>query len=188
MKHERAVVVVAACLLAAMVPSSAAQAQPVMLRLKANGVEIKGSVMQKGRENAIKCDIIEMSVKTPRDASSGMAAGRRQYEGISCTKPIDRATPLLAKALAENEVIDASFQFWEPQLRAAAGTGAEVQFYTIDIKQGRVVEIRQFMDSIDPAEMKKGALERVTFVFQSITFTINDEKITFSDAIKGSDN
>ncbi len=183
MKNERMVVLLAASLLA-MLPGSTVQAQRVYLRLKANGTEVQGGITQKGREKSIGCEIVEMSVKVPRDAASGMATGRRQYDGISCTKLIDKATPLLAKALAENEVVEGSFDFWEPQLRAAAGVGSEVQFYTIDIKQGRVSEIRQFVDSIDPAEMRKGILERVTFVFQSITFTIKEGGITFTDSGK----
>ena len=38
-----------------------------------------------------------------RDAASGMATGKRQHEPIRITKRIDKATPLLAKALSSGQ-------------------------------------------------------------------------------------
>lgn len=35
-----------------------------------------------------------------RDAASGMATGKRQHKPVTITKPIDKASPVLAKALA----------------------------------------------------------------------------------------
>ncbi len=91
----------------------------------------EATVEKKERSGTIVCEAIDMSVKTAREAGSGMATGRRQYDGITCTKQIDRATPLIAKALAENPVIDGTFQFWRP-----SASGAEQQTYTIDVKAG----------------------------------------------------
>ncbi len=46
-----------------------------------------------------------------------------------------------------------------------------------------MADIRQFMDVTDPAEMKKGQMERVTFVFKTITFTWNDGGVSFTDQL-----
>ncbi|MDA0346219.1 MAG: type VI secretion system tube protein Hcp [Verrucomicrobia bacterium] len=40
-----------------------------------------------------------------RDAASGMATGKRQHKPLNISKPIDKATPILAKALASGNSI-----------------------------------------------------------------------------------
>jgi type VI secretion system Hcp family effector len=45
------------------------------------------------------------SVSICREAASGQASGRRQYAPIIIRKRIDKSTPLLAKALVNNETI-----------------------------------------------------------------------------------
>ena len=65
-------------------------AETVHLFLKANGKDIKGESLQKslGREGSIECLEFSESVRTAREAGSGMATGRRQYEPITIRKRI----------------------------------------------------------------------------------------------------
>ncbi len=156
-------------------------AETVHLFLKANGTDIQGQSSQRslGRENSIECLFFESGVRTAREAGSGMATGRRQYEPLLIRKRIDKSTPLLAKALTQNQVIEGEFKFFRPSL---AGDGTTEQFYTIKIKQGRINSQRQWVpDTIVPASSNEPPLEEVTFVFHTIEWTYTDGGVTHED-------
>ncbi|MFP2904926.1 type VI secretion system tube protein TssD [Pyxidicoccus sp. 3LFB2] len=156
-------------------------AETVHLFLKANGTDIKGEPTQVslGRADSIECIYYEQSVKTAREAGSGLATGRRQYEGITIRKRIDKSTPLLMKALCENQVIEGTFKFFRPN---PTGDGTTEQFYTVGIKRGRIAGIRQHVpDSFEPTSTNKPGLEEVHFVFHSIDWTITNGGVTHLD-------
>src|SRR5689334_16703250 len=110
-------------------------AETTHLYLKANGQDIQGESTQHslGRENSIECLYYEQSVQTAREASSGMATGRRQYNPLIIRKRIDKSTPLIAKALRNNSVIEATWKFFRPN---PTGDGTTEQYYTVAIKNG----------------------------------------------------
>ena len=145
-------------------------AETVHLYLKANNSDIQGESTQHSlaRENSIECVYYEQAVKTAREAGSGMATGRRQYEPLLIRKRIDKASPLIAKALVENQVIDGEFKFFRP---TPAGDGTTEHFYTVKIKQGRIASQKQLVpDTIVPATSTEPPLEEVTFVFHTISW------------------
>lgn len=157
-------------------------AETVHLYLKASGTEIKGESSQTslGRQDSIECVFFEGSVKTAREAGSGRATGRRQYEPMLIRKRIDKSSPLLAKALCDNQKIDAIFKFFRPN---PTGDGTTEQFYTIEIKDGRVASIKTWSpDSIEPASSTWPQMEEVSFVFHSITWTYTNGGIEHSDS------
>lgn len=46
-------------------------------------------------------DVMSVSqARAPRDAASGLPTGKRQHKPLTITKPIDKASPILAKSLA----------------------------------------------------------------------------------------
>src|SRR5688572_1419963 len=142
-------------------------AETVHLYLKANGTDIKGESTQTslGREESIECVYYEQGVITAREAGSGLATGRRQYQPLLIRKRIDKSSPLLMKALTENQAIEAVFKFFRP---SPAGDGTTEQFYTVNFKQGRVNSIKQFVpDTIVPTSTNDPALEEITFVFHT---------------------
>ena len=156
-------------------------AETVHLYLKANGSDIQGQSTQTslGRENSIECVYYEQAVKTAREAGSGMATGRRQYEPLLIRKRIDKSSPLLCKALVENQVIEAKFKFFRPN---PTGDGTTEQFYTVEIKQGRIASQKQIVpDTIVPATATDPALEEVTFVFHTISWTYTNGGVTHED-------
>jgi len=156
-------------------------AETVHLYLKANGADIKGESTQVslGRKDSIECLYLEQAVKTAREAGSGMATGRRQYEPLLVRKRIDKSTPLIAKALVENAKIDGAFKFFRPN---PTGDGTTEQFYTIEIKNGRVASQRQFVpDTIVPASSTEPPQEEVTFVFHTIKWTFTQGGISHED-------
>ena len=145
-------------------------AETVHLYLKANGNTINGESSQHslGRENSIECVYYEQEVMTAREAGSGMATGRRQYKPLIIRKRIDKASPMIAKGLVENQVIEGEFKFFRPN---PTGDGTTEQFYTVKIKQGRVSSQKQYVpDTIVPATSTEPPMEEVTFVFHTISW------------------
>ena len=126
-------------------------AMSVHLELYANETKIDGdsTIVSMERENTIECLSFEDSVRTAREASTGMASGERTYEPIKITKRIDRSSPLLAKALCNNEAIRGTFRFYRPN---PDGDGTTQHFFTIAIQEARINSIfRVSPDVIDPA-------------------------------------
>ena len=156
-------------------------AETVHLFLKANGSDIQGesSQISLGRENSIECVFFEGGIRTAREAGSATASGRRQHEPLLIRKRIDKATPLIAKALCENQVIEGKFKFFRPN---PTGDGTTEQFYTVEIKKGRVASQRQWVpDTIVPASSSEPPLEEITFVFHTIMWTYTNGGITHED-------
>ncbi len=160
-------------------------AETVHLYLKANGKDIKGDSTQVslGRENSIECVAYEQSVKTARESGTGMMTGRRQYEPLRIVKRIDKASPLIMKALTGNENIDGVFKFFRPN---PTGDGTTEQFYTVEIKKGNVASVRELVNStLDPELVHNPPLEEVTFVFRDIKWTYTNGGITHEDTWGG---
>lgn len=156
-------------------------AETVHLFLKANGEDIQGesSQVSLGREGSIECLSFRDSVRTAREAGSGVATGRRTYEPLVITKRIDKSSPLLAKALCDNMVIEGIFKFYRPN---PTGDGTTEQFFTVEIRQGRVAFVnRTSPDSFDPASATRPPLEEVGFVFHTITWTYENGGVTHQD-------
>ncbi|MBL8602143.1 MAG: type VI secretion system tube protein Hcp [Myxococcales bacterium] len=156
-------------------------AETVHLYLKANGTDINGESSQTslGRENSIECVYFEQGVVTARESGSGMATGRRQYNPLLIRKRIDKASPLLSKALCDNQVIDATFKFFRPN---PTGDGTTEQFFTIAFKKGRINSQKQFVpDTIVPATSTEPPLEELTFVFHTINWTYTNGGVTHED-------
>jgi type VI secretion system secreted protein Hcp len=156
-------------------------AETVHLYLKANGTDIAGESTQTslGRENSIECVYYKQAVITAREAGSGMATGRRQYEPLMIRKRIDKSSPLLMKTLAENTAIEGTFKFFRPN---PTGDGTTEQFYTVQIKQGRIASIAQFVqDVMVPATATDPPMEEVTFVFHTINWTYTNGGVTHED-------
>ncbi len=143
-------------------------AETVHLYLKANGAEIKGESTQTslGRADSIECVYYEQATKTVREKGSGLALGRRQYEPMIIRKRIDRSSPLLVKAMADNQRIEAKFKFFRP---SPAGDGTTEQFYTVEISGGRIASVKQIVpDSLVPATSTEPPLEEITIVVHTI--------------------
>lgn len=162
-------------------------AETVHLFLKANGTDVTGESTQTslGRENSIECLSFEDSVRTAREKGTGMATGRRTYEPIVFRKRIDKSSPLLAKALCNNEVIEATFKFFRPNPN---GDGTTEQFFTIKIEDARIDSIeRHSPNAFDPAESKNPPFETVTFVYAKITWIYTPTGAEFVDTWSNSD-
>lgn len=156
-------------------------AQSVHLFLKANGKDIKGESTQvsMGRADSVECVLFSSGVTSAREAASNLATGRRQHEPIIIRKRIDKASPLLAKALVQNETVEGVFKFYRPN---PAGDGTTEQFFTVAIKGGRVFSQKlMILNTLDPTEATEPPLEEVGFVFQTINWTYTNGGIEHED-------
>jgi len=156
-------------------------AETVHLFLKAGGKHSKGDSSQTslGRGDAIECTLYEQGIVTAREAGTGMATGRRQYEPLLIRKRIDKSSPLIAKALVENQEIEGTFKFFRPN---PTGDGTTEQFYSVKISKGRVASMKQYLpDTIVPATSTEPPMEEITFVFHSIAWTYTNGGVTHED-------
>jgi type VI secretion system secreted protein Hcp len=158
-------------------------AETVHLFLKANGTDIEGESSQTslGREGSIECLSYEQGVATAREAGSGLATGRRQYQPLVVRKRLDRASPLLLKALTENQVIEGTFRFYRPD---PSGDGTTQHFYTVVITQARITGVRQLLpDVLGPDTADDPPQEELSFAVGSIEWTYEPDGITHQDVV-----
>ncbi len=140
--------------------------------------EIKGSVKQAGREDSIMVIGYSHEIDSPRDATSGLPTGKRQHKPLIVIKEIDKSTPLLMRALIQNEnLTDVELWFWEP-----SRSGKENLYYTIVLQNARIVNIQQEMlNNRYPENIRHKEREHISFVYQKIIWTYTDGGITSED-------
>ena len=142
------------------------------MTLRINGELIEGDTYYENRKGLIELSSFEQSVTTAREAGSGMATGRRQYQPLVIRKRIDKASPLLMKALTNNSPVEAQFGFYRPN---PTGDGTEERFYEIAIRGARVASVRIVQDGSGPP------MEEISFVFQTISWTYTNGGIIHED-------
>jgi type VI secretion system secreted protein Hcp len=101
-------------------------------------------------------------VTSPRDAATGQATGRRQYTPITITKHIDKASPLILNALANNE----NLRTIDLVVAAPGGTGdtlVSYRFTDANLVSRNVVHTGAAGDV---------PLEEVSFTFAKISETV----------------
>jgi type VI secretion system secreted protein Hcp len=143
-------------------------AEHIHLFLKANDKDIKGESTQTSleREGSIECVVYEQEGATPFEASTGRASGRRQYKPLVIRKRIDCSSPLLWKAMTQNEKVEGVFKFYRPN---PTGDGTTEQFYTVSIKGGYISSIKQYIaDTLTPGASDEPPLEEICFIFHDI--------------------
>ena len=145
--------------------------------------EIKGSVTQKGREGKIMVVACDHEVVSPRDPASGQATGKRQHKPFTIVKEIDQSTPLLYRALVNNETItEWELQFWTPQVKTTTGAGTEVQHYTVRLGGVHICAIHFSQhDNRNPDLVKYAESESVSFTYSHIEWLWVKGGITTSD-------
>ena len=156
-------------------------AETVHLFLKINGKEIKGESTQssQGRADSIECISYEQGVVSAREAATNVVTARRQFSPLKIVKRIDRSSPLLLKALSENQKIEGVFKFFRPN---PSGDGTTEQFYTVEITEGNVAAVKQLIPvTIKSETAGEPPLEEISFVFKNITWTSRIVAMSFCE-------
>jgi type VI secretion system secreted protein Hcp len=128
---------------------------------------------ERGKGDKIAGLAFHYDVKSPRDAATGMASGKRQHGAITFTKAIDSASPQIFQALIGNEVLKSVlFEF-----RSTNANGEEMVFYQMTLTNASIGEVEQYAGApglVTTTEAKhSGAsdsspLEDVSLTFQKI--------------------
>ncbi|MEO7332113.1 MAG: type VI secretion system tube protein TssD [Minicystis sp.] len=144
---------------------------------------IEGSVTQKGREKTIMVIAVSHEIVSPRDPASGLPTGKRMHKPFVITKELDKSSPKLYQLLIGNENIPKwSLEFWTPQIKAASGTGVEVQHYTVKLVNANVASINfRMLNNKNPDLMRYNEFEEISFTYQKITWTWKDGGIEAED-------
>ena len=145
-------------------------AQTVHLTMTANGTAVEGesTVTTLDRENTIECLVFEHTMASKTE-SGGLPSGGMLTEGIQVRKRIDKASPLLQKAMATAETIEGRFEFFRPN---PDGGGTEEHFFTVQIDNARVSRIvRRSPDALEGYQAGVPPYEEVTFLAGEVTLT-----------------
>ncbi len=150
--------------------SSSSKNEPdkIYLKLKIMGEYIQGecNISSFNRRGTIQCLTFTGGLTSPRKAN-GKQTGRRQHSPLRFTKFIDKTTPLLFRALCNNQKVDlAVFRFFR------RFSGVEQHYYTVSLKNAYITAVRHNLVKNEVAGKEvQQMVEGVTFVFQNITWT-----------------
>jgi type VI secretion system secreted protein Hcp len=142
------------------------------LRMKGQKTgEIKGSGVQKGRENSIPIIAVHHEISSPRDPASGQATGKRTHKPFSFTMELDKSTPLLHQVFLNNELL-ASVELGVFQPNGKGGTSLA---YTVKLTNASIAAIRLVPGPADRL------VQEVDLTYQKIEWVWVDGNITASD-------
>lgn len=128
------------------------------------GFPIAGSCTAQQKENSIVVVGLGHEVDLPYDPSSGAATGHLVHSPLVITKCIDKSSPQLYRACAEGRAMDLTLRFYR-----TAAHGQEEQYYTIEMHNARIVNIRMAFPNI----------EQVSFVYETIRWRYERDGIEF---------
>ena len=109
-------------------------------------------------------------VKTARDAASGRSTGRRQYSPAIFRKDVSKITPLLHKALVQNQNVDMLVKFF----RSGDDGTQLVHYYSIKLLGGHIAAIKM----VNPYSADAASADQDWEEFQ---VTFNEVVHTFVD-------
>ena len=135
--------------------------------------DIRGPVTEAGHEGAILVIAARHGITVPHDPASGLASGRCMHKSFVITKPVDRSSPLLYNALAQNEtIVQGELQFIAP------ASALPSPFYTVRLTNALISDIEfSFSDGTNA----NPAVENVSFTYQKIEWVWNDGNIEATD-------
>jgi type VI secretion system secreted protein Hcp len=154
------------------------------LRIKGQKTgDVKGSVIQRGREGKIMVIAASHAIMSPRDLQSGLPTGQRMHKPFIITKESDKSSPVLYNMFVTNENIrEWELQFWSPALASPSGSGQEVQSHTVRLENASIASINFCMpNNKNPELMRYVEYEEIGFTYQKITWTWTDGGIAAQD-------
>jgi type VI secretion system Hcp family effector len=125
-------------------------------------------------EGASKVIDLEWSVEQPFDPSTGMPSGHRQHKKLTITKNIDRASPILAKALCDGR------DFQDVVLSFYWIDTVPVLYYKIILRNGFVVNFGHKMRYRGNGEYVH--LDEVSFIYEEIVWEWLTDSIVEMDS------
>lgn len=130
-----------------------------------------------------------MGLKTPRDAATGQARGKRQHAPVTIVKAWGAASPQGLTACSTNEVLsEVSIEFQKTN-----ANGEEYVYQTVKLTDATLVEVTRFDGDLQPSEgaaswrfaarEESAGLEEWAFTFRKIEVEDEDGKTSYSDEL-----
>lgn len=174
------------CLLAGLLFVGTAHAQSnafTSLTVRVTGIKqgwIKGGIAIRTRENLIQG--LSFKVVSNRTFTNNLAISSTLQLGlVEFTKPLDKATPLLQKALGENEMLTkVEFTFYGSRLGTASGAAPETVLYTVVLTNARIAAIQ---DVYTPSSTtnQNNFQQTIGLTYEKIEWTWMDGGVTHSE-------
>lgn len=158
-------------------------AESISLTLSANGTNIPGDslVTSLDRANTLEVLSLDQNVSRAFDRATLQATGRRIYAPLRFTKRLDRATPLLRKALINNEVVTGNFRWFRPN---PSGDGSTQHFMTLRFTQGRITKcVLRLPDTLSADTSTLPPMEDIEMTAGTWTWTWVPGSIEFEDTV-----
>jgi len=142
-----------------------------------NQGSIEGECDLDGREGALVVQAIQHSVKLPTD-QRGLPNGRRVHMPITILKELDRTSPMLYQALSESELLTEVVIDWY----RIDSAGMEELYYRQSLKNAQITAIEFIVENeTDLANSKIGHMEKVSLIYDSISWSHEADGIEFED-------
>lgn len=108
-------------------------------------------------------------VSAPTDDRTGERTGNPRHRNLQITKLLDKSSPLLWAALAQNSQLVCTLEFYRG---ADSSSGGEpVHYYTIELEGAKISAIQTVSpDVMDRNNDTQVAHEKVSFTYNSITW------------------
>jgi type VI secretion system Hcp family effector len=147
------------------------------LALQAAGSTLDGDHGESapGRHDTIQVLAYESRVEIPQGSASD--AGKRRHGPITIRKPIDRSSPLLLRAMVQNQTLSAMFSWFD----AARGPASGDPFFIVKVAHAHIVLIRQLL--MPASDGTLSAQEEVHLAFDSVTWESVPGKVASSDIV-----
>lgn len=141
--------------------------------------DIQGSCTLQGREGNIVAYSFGHNIASPRDPASGLPTGNRQHSPLKILKEIDQSSPLLYRALCNNERLNkVKIKFY----RINPKTRLEELYFTIELENAAIAGMTpSFPTAFLSQNESYHHMETVAFVYQKIVWTWVDGGITSQD-------
>lgn len=124
----------------------------------------------------------QFGVKIGVDNISGKLTGTREYNPLTVTKPICKSSPLLFRKLCEGKKLNKAIL---TVYRHDPDEGDEKPFYKISLEDVSIVGINPLVKDTTVDNMRHiPPLEEIRIVGESITMTIVDGNIEYTDHYK----
>jgi type VI secretion system Hcp family effector len=143
----------------------------VYMQVEANGEALSGNSADTKNHDGWN-DVYAFTYEMARNAdkTTGMVTGRVFQGQFNVRKPIDKSTPLLLKALSNNEEVKVTLELWRDK---PAGGGRE-KFFTLVLEKGRLTSIRPEANADLTNDSNNPYVESLNFVGEVIVMTYVD--------------
>ncbi|EDY5732090.1 type VI secretion system tube protein Hcp [Salmonella enterica] len=141
----------------------------------ANGSPIIGSSLVTGRIGAIELKAETHHLSIPVDGNTGRLTGTRVHTPITVQKDFDKTTPLLYKALSENQTLkSATIKMYQ-----ILDAGVESEYFNIILENVKVTGITP---NLFPGSGTGTHSETIQLRYEAITWKHCDGNIIYKDS------